>query len=556
MEVFSTKIPEAMHSILSRIQSLSAFNAVVACTAVFAFIKLMRMSRRRVRTPKLSGPPSSSFAYGVGKILMEANDPASMYELWAHEYGAAYEVPSTFGSRRIILYDPKAIAHFHAKQSWTYVRTPFAKKFFEHAFGRGLFWADGESHRRQRKSLTLAFSIAAIRNLTPIFNDSAHKAKGAWNALIESSGEDNAIIDVQNWMNYISLDTIGLACFSHDFGALEGKHSSVTEIFDTFSSSTPASTLNIGLGLLALAFPFLVQVPTPRARLIWKLNRAMEEISNTLLARTKKELDLGAVGDKEEKSVIGLLIKGSGAESEFQLSQEEVLAQMKVLLIAGYETTSISMTWALIELSQHPDIQTKLRNELLEHGSDPTYDQLANGLPYLDAVVHEILRIHSPGLEATRVAAEDDIIPFSEPVRTKSGQLVDNLSITKGTVVTIPLASVNRSTVIWGDDAKDFKPSRWLEDDDGHNGIPTKAREVQGHRHLLTFSDGPRNCLGKNFAVTEFKAVLSVLVKNFVFEQRDSAGTRIEMGRGFLPRPRVAGEVGCKVPLRVKPYVG
>jgi len=59
--------------------------------------------------------------------------------------------------------------------------------------------------------------------------------------------------------------------------------------------------------------------------------------------------------------------------------------------------------WALIELSRNSDMQTKLRNELLEHGADPTYDQLSNGLPYLDAVVHEIIRIHPPGGEITRV---------------------------------------------------------------------------------------------------------------------------------------------------------
>lgn len=97
------------------------------------------------------------------------------------------------------------------------------------------------------------------------------------------------------------------------------------------------------------------------------------------------------------------------------------------------------------------------------------------------------------------------MIPLSEPVRTKSGQLVENLSIAKETVLVIPMGSVNRSSVIWGEDAKVFKPSRWLEDDRGQNGIPTKAREVQGHRHLLTFSDGPRICLGKNFAIAEFK---------------------------------------------------
>ena len=103
-----------------------------------------------------------------------------------------------------------------------------------------------------------------------------------------------------------SLDTIGLAGFSHDFGALDGKQTSVTQIFDTFSSSS-ASALNIGLTLLATVFPFLLRVPTARTRLTWKLNDAMEEISNVLLARTKEELDMGVVGDKEEKSIIGLL---------------------------------------------------------------------------------------------------------------------------------------------------------------------------------------------------------------------------------------------------------
>jgi len=59
--------------------------------------------------------------------------------------------------------------------------------------------------------------------------------------------------------------------------------------------------------------------------------------------------------------------------------------------------------WALLELSRNPDVQTKLRNELLEHGADPTYDQLSNGLPYLDAVVHEILRIHPPAVGIPRL---------------------------------------------------------------------------------------------------------------------------------------------------------
>ena len=172
-------------------------------------------------------------------------------------------------------------------------------------------------------------------------------------------------------------------------------------------------------------------------------------------------------------------------------------------------------------------------------------------------------------------ATEDDVILLSEPVRTKSGKLIDSLTIAKGTLVAVSMESMNRSAAIWGEDAKNFRPSRWLEDAHGQIGIPAKAREIQGHRHLLTFVDGPRTCLGKNFAVTELKvcgcglglqltltalswqAVLAVLVKNFVFELRDGVDSKIEIdaGSGILPRPKIVGEVGCRLPLRVRAYV-
>ncbi|KAF9233341.1 cytochrome P450, partial [Melanogaster broomeanus] len=145
--------------------------------------------------------------------------------------------------------------------------------------------------------------------------------------------------------------------------------------------------------------------------------------------------------------------------------------------------------------------QTRLREELLAFGGDPTYDQLSNNLLYLDAVVHETLRMYPPVREFTRVVPEDDVIPVSQPIRTKSGEEVNNISIAKGTVITVNISYINRSSAIWGLDAKTWRPERWLEED----GIPKKAQEVQGHRHLLTFVDGPRTCLGKGFAVAEFK---------------------------------------------------
>lgn len=98
-------------------------------------------------------------------------------------------------------------------------------------------------------------------------------------------------------------------------------------------------------------------------------------------------------------------------------------------------------------------------------------------------------------------AAEDDIMPFSTPITTASGTQISNLVIRKGTIVTSPIHYMNRAEVFWGADASEFVPERWL---DGGSNL-SRAREIQGHRHILTFSDGPRMCLGKSFALTEFK---------------------------------------------------
>ncbi|KIM75167.1 hypothetical protein PILCRDRAFT_29967, partial [Piloderma croceum F 1598] len=127
-------------------------------------------------------------------------------------------------------------------------------------------------------------------------------------------------------------------------------------------------------------------------------------------------------------------------------------------------------------------------------------DQLSSNLPHLDAVVHEVLRMHPPLWETTGVAADNDIIPLSVPVRTTDNKLVDRISIVAGQTVSVAIHTVNCSTSIWGADAKEFKPQRWVDE----GGAQGKAKEIQGYCHLLTFTDGPRTCLGRAFALAEF----------------------------------------------------
>ena len=106
-------------------------------------------------------------------------------------------------------------------------------------------------------------------------------------------------------MNSISLDTIGIAGFSHDFGTLDGKKSAVAEAFDSFGSVQPGRLATI-LMILGPVLTFLTKIPTPRRKLVLNLHKSMAEISERLLQRSRKEKEAGVLGDSS-RSIIGAL---------------------------------------------------------------------------------------------------------------------------------------------------------------------------------------------------------------------------------------------------------
>ncbi|KAJ7731150.1 cytochrome P450 [Mycena maculata] len=528
-------------------------------------------------------PQSTSRIFGLSREIMESPDSSVVYEDWAARYGPVYEIPVVFGRKKFVLTDPKALVHFYQSERSVYVRTAIADflsgKLY---FGRGVLWAEGDMHKRQRKALTPAFSNAAIRRLTAVFYNSTYKLKSFWDPTLESA-PDGAIIEVQEWMNRIALDSIGIAGFSHDFRYLEGQQSAVTTAFESLQA-TRTTFLSELIFMLAFTFPFLLSIPTPRMRLFWELRRSLNVIAERLLAKTRDEQENNVAEGLTDKSVIGLLLKAEVPDAELYMTQEEVVAQVqcspfgrwvqRISLsnfanpnLPGYETTSVSLTWALIELARHPEMQDKLREELTRFGpGDPTWDQLVSELHYLDALVLEVLRMYPPLPEALREAAQDDVIPLGTPIVTPSGELVSSIAIAKGSVILAPTRCINRSEALWGPDAKEFKPERWFE---VKKEMKFPAKDLQGHHHLLTFHDGPRTCLGKSFALAarhfivqflishprrnsqEYKAALFVLVRNFVFEFPDGPGTKIETHTTIIPRPKVVGQSGAKVPLRV-----
>ena len=112
---------------LIAIHRLRFIDILCVIGAFYIVLSLVQVIRRRLKTTALRGPPNPSFLWGVAKVLQTSPDIGAQFEKWAEEYGGVYEIPVLLEGRRIILCDPKAIAHLFGGEPWTYILTPSSK---------------------------------------------------------------------------------------------------------------------------------------------------------------------------------------------------------------------------------------------------------------------------------------------------------------------------------------------------------------------------------------------------------------------------------------------
>jgi len=175
-------------------------------------------------------------------------------------------------------------------------------------------------------------------------------------------------------------------------------------------------------------------------------------------------------------------------------------------------------------------------------------------LPYLDAVIKEILRISSILPQLSRKARYDTVIPLQIPIRTVSGQVISSIPIRAGQTIHMPVRDgLNTSPHFWGQDAKVWNPDRWINGDlrDKDN-----LKAVGAPNHFLTFGDGKRICLGRFFAVYQMKLLLATLLQNFSFALPPSPDDRdiVFYLNGPTLKPKLKGKEkeASKMPLLVK----
>ena len=210
---------------------------------------------------------------------------------------------------------------------------------------------------------------------------------------------------------------------------------------------------------------------------------------------------------------------------------------------AGSDTTAISIAWCLQLLALYPETQARLRDELIT--CDASNVDVLDALPFLDAFVREILRVAPPVHGTIRVATQDDMIPLSEPVTLRTGEVVDSIRIRKGSYVHIPIEGINYNKSIWGDDALQFNPDRFLS-------ASTTSQPMPGLGNVMSFAFGPHACIGWRFSLLEMKVFLAALVPHLSF----APAAEIRKYNAMITRPYVEGRFqhGPALPLRVSKF--
>ncbi|KAI9190418.1 hypothetical protein H9P43_001852 [Blastocladiella emersonii ATCC 22665] len=342
--------------------------------------------------------------------------------------------------------------------------------------------------KRQRKVVNPAFRRGWAKSLfgTP--------ARSLLEQLDKLETEDTAV-DVSDFMQRMTLDALSQAAFGTNFGSLEDPNTPLVKTYNAVMNDL----LSAKFMLLA---PFTKFMPSFQkyAESVETFNKYIFSLIDAKAAEAAKRRAAGAEmsGDDDAKDLLALMVEASESGG---ISREELRANTVAFFIAGHDTTANALTFALYMLSMNPEIQHKARAEVLKVMGDadkgtaagefpfPTNDEQQNML-YLTAIIKETMRAF-PSLPA---------MPVRELMEEK--ELSDGMRLPKGT----PTARN-----YWGDDALQFKPERFLANEDKVMAMNPSAHDFK----WIPFGGGQRICLGQSFSIIEQRVILSMMLLRY-----------------------------------------
>ncbi|KAI1334059.1 cytochrome P450 [Xylariaceae sp. FL0016] len=420
---------------------------------------------------------------------------------WHKDHGPIIRYFFPFGAERLSIADDEALKQMTVKNPYNYPKPVRAKLWMVRILGEGVLLAEGQEHVHQRKSLAPGFSIQSIRGLTPVFWEKSLLLAKCWRQEMTAEKVSTKSFECLEWLNRTTLDIIGSAGFGYDINSLENPETPIREAYRLVFAFDIFSRMLHGIQAFIPASKY---IPA-------KMNRDMETSRGIIIDKAteiiteKQEQAENNTGGKDILALIARDNKKMKAMGEQGLSFETMRDQVMTFLGAGHDTTATGVAWTIHLLSTHPEIQSRLREEVKDHmpflfDKETRFDSEqvaiadADQLPYLDNVCRESLRYIPPIPMTVRQSLADDTL--------------GGYKVPAGTVIYCLANAINRLPSYWGPTADEFDPDRW---DDLPKTFTANA--------FMTFLQGPRGCIGRKFAETEMKILLCCLLSMFEFKR-------------------------------------
>ncbi len=373
------------------------------------------------------------------------------------------------GKRWHMVMDPEAIRRMLLENLDNYPKSIVTKNLLRPAIGDSLFIAEGAHWRWQRRTAAPVFSHRNVQNLAPIMADAAERSCER----IAQAGP--RAVDMAADMVRTTFDVISDVTFSGD-GTFDAQ--AVHKSIDAYIAEAGKISLFDILG-----FPDWVPRPgrMMNGRAVNQMKRVADEAVEARRAR----------GTKGVPDLLDLLLAGEDHETKRTMNTAELRDNLLTFIVAGHETTALTLAWSLYLCAFDQDVQDRARAEAQSvlNGRRATGEDVAK-LPFIRMIADEALRLYPPAAMVSRTAQAADTLCGRE--------------VRPGDTVIIPIYALHRNELLW-EDANAFRPDRFSD---------RKAIERYAY---LPFGDGPRICIGASFALQEAVIILATLLSRFRF---------------------------------------
>ncbi|KAG2369172.1 cytochrome P450 [Suillus spraguei] len=502
----------------------------------FALCKALVLLLRRPHGIDLDGPNRRNWLTGNISSLFE--DGVDYCVHIAEKYGGAVRLHGPFGEV-VYVSDPRALYHMVVKDQHIFEEPNTFILTNRLIFGEGLISTVGEQHRRQRKLLNPVFSTSNMRRLLCILHPISDRLTSTLVSKLPIDGSHKEI-DILPWLSRCALDGVCQSILGYPSNTLS------TAENDPYAEALRKIGPLIGKLMKLRPFAMLImQRCSPFSRKAF-----LEKKAATEAKETSDPTDTACRDSDSMTSMMDIMLKANAVSSNSErLTDAELLGQMNVMVFAGLDTTTSALARCIYLLAQHSGAQARLRSEIrdatetLENDGDMSsvelpYDVLMS-LPFLDGVVKETLRLYPSLPVMSRITSKTTTLPLQFPARSRSGGYTSTVTIPEGAYTIISILAANRHQEVWGADANEWRPERWLS---SHLAAPSQAQEVKFsldgedvtstsptpgakdsvrfpgvYSNMMTFLGGSRSCIGFKFAEMELKQVIATLVLRLHF---------------------------------------